>query len=218
MTNIIFPDDAANFLLLNIIAHDPIHDYNDYNSERWIKNQKYLEQMGQMIGGMPTRTTTRTRTRGTLTRQKSIQNCDNNDTIFNRLGPNNKKYANFTGRKKCHLSSIVTKDARKKRRSIVNAKRFIMNMDKTLFLEEYFDHIKNQVILNAVEFIFFNKMINPHTTFTIPVSDIFLICYDNTYVDANDEESFEKLPLDALDSSLENDNSVNKSAKKSKLK
>jgi hypothetical protein len=214
MTTIDFSDDAAKFLLLNIIAHDPIHDYNDYNSERWLKNQKYLEQMGQIIGGMPTRSTTRTTTRRTT--KETIEKCDNN-TIFNRLGPNNKQYANFTGRKKCHPSSIVTTDARKKRRSIVNAKRFIMNMDKTLFLEEYFDHIKNQVILNAIEFIFFNKMINSNTPFTIPVSDIFLICYDDTYVDANNEESFEK-STDVLDSPFENKNSVNKSVKKIQAK
>jgi hypothetical protein len=213
MANIIFSDDAAKFLILNIIAHDPIHDYNDYNSERWIKNQKYLEQMGQMIGGMPTKTETKT-----LTRRKSMKNCDNNNTVFNMLDPNKKKYANFSGRNKCHPSILVSKNAREERRKIINKKRFVMNMDKSLFLEEYFDHIKNQVILNAVEFIFFNKMINPHTTITIPVSDVFLICYDDTYVDDNNEESFEKLPLDALDASLENKNSVNKSVKKTQAK
>lgn len=215
MTIIDFSDDAAKFLLLNIIAHDPIHDYNDYNSERWLKNQKYLEQMGQMIGGMPTTVTT-TGTTTMRTPKETIEKCDNN-TIFNRLGPNNKKYADFTGRKKCHPSSIVTARARKERRIIMNEKRFIMNMDKSLFLEEYFDHIKNQVILNAVEFIFFNKLINQNTMITIPVSDIFLICYDDTYVDANNEESFEK-SSDGLDSPFENKNSVNKSAKQIQAK
>jgi hypothetical protein len=219
MTNIIFPDDAAKFLLLNIIAHDPIHDYNDYNSERWIKNQKYLEQMGQMIGGTKyTRTETKTQAK---TNQKVLK-LHQPEHIFSfpgvaqKLDSKNKK--NLSVKQSILKSRLLTKKARDERRSIMKKKRIIMNMDKYIFLEEYFDHIKNQIILNAVEFIFFNKMIIPQTTITIPVSDIFLICYDNTYVDANNEESFAKSPIDNLDTPIETKNSVNKYAKKTQAK
>lgn len=195
MSVINFSDDDAKFLLLNIIAHDPIHDYNDYNSERWAKCQKYLQQIGQLIGGGPTSTSKTT----------TVVKTSSKDIVkSNKKAPSDRLLFTFPGEGKTvggpsnfGISTLI-------------AKYYSKNLFIPFFLEEYFEHIKNQVILNAMNFIFFNKIIKDASS-PIRASDILLICYYDSYATDDPEVSFER---DPLDSSSENETVVNTEAKK----
>jgi hypothetical protein len=204
MSVINFSDDSAMFLLLNIITHDPIHDYNDYNSERWAKCKKTLQKIGELIGGSKGSSTT-TKIGVAHSSNNVDKHVSNIKVASNVSVPFSGKYRRVTGSKNGKSKLIQ--------------EHYSNNLIIPFFLEEYFEHIKNQVILNAMNFIFFNKIIKG-ASLPIPVSDILLICYYDSYVIDDPEVSFEKPskdspdPPDPLDSSLIYETVVNTEAKK----
>ena len=215
-----FSDNAAMFLLLNILGHDPIHDYNDYNSNRWSKCQKYLQQMGQIvtIGGTITKTKTGTTT-GIVVKSAWPPGLPPS-AIFPGIGRSTGTTSTTTSNREGRpVSRILQKDNRKLRAEIMKQKRMRNYLKMRSFLEEFFEHIKNQVILNAMHFIFFYK-ISRNVQQTIPSADIFLIRYSDTYVNDDPETAFVKptiVPVD-LDRSLENTVVVNTYSKEIQAK
>ena len=148
MSVINFSDNAAMFLLLNILGHDPIHDYNDYNSNRWSKCQRYLQQMGQMIGGAPTKTTTTPAPESKVKSSPSLK--QKADWFKGKIGK--KLGRRGRGRGPNGISRIVIMDALNKK---IEEEKKQQSGNKSLFLENYFIHIRNQILLKAMHCIFF---------------------------------------------------------------
>ena len=152
--------DNTLFLLLNIISHDVIHDYNiSSNKSRWENVQTYLDRVTnvEFFGGTLTETRTQTQTPLRKTMSNNSLNINRKTRIFPLI--NNFFGSTIPGPK---LGESPISD----------------QYSKTVLLQ-FFEYVRSQIILNAFHCIFADPeyLKNVSSVKKIKVDSIFYINY-----------------------------------------
>jgi hypothetical protein len=164
MVELVFNHDDTLYLILNIIAHDPIHDYHQVGNDRW--NQSNINLLKKNLrGGSETMTITR-----------------ENPSPVNTIDKPKTKYS-FSENSGKTIGTSIKQHITHKVFFNREARREIAENEKTM-VEELFSEIRNEIMMNAFMYSYLAYVDEKSTeyydmTIPIPVERIFYIFYNN---------------------------------------
>ena len=155
--SISFEPDALSFLLLNIVGHDPIHDFGEPSDTRWYQVSQQIDKIKPFLLAYDSYSDNEV----VSGRKRRIVDDDNEDETKTRK--RNKVGGFLLGNNlinardnlmKTHKNTNFKRDSLQNKGNVVVVERDSTSDDSKTVLLEYIEHVKCKIVMN----IFLNHM------------------------------------------------------------
>jgi hypothetical protein len=193
LRSISFEPDALSFLLLNIVGHDPIHDFGEPSDTRWYQVSQHIDKIKPFLLAYDSYSGNDI-VSGTK-RSRVDDDLDDNETrktrkkmggfLFGKVRHGNMKDIRRDNVIKTLKNTHIKRDSLQSKNNVIVVENESTDDNHKTVLLEYIEHIKCQIVMNVFLNYINGKKINPSTA---KFMSLYEVCYKVCVGGKNDSD------------------------------